>query len=165
MAEPIDNPAYWAERLRHAVRPGSHLHHSIFRCPEETWKRIEDKHRMILARLIGPRDAVLDCGCGYGRLLTLMPPSWVGPYLGVDISEAFLREARERHDRLFMTGDLRDLSFVAGRYDWAVLISIRPMVRRNMGDEVWAAMEKEIRTKADQLLFLEYDGNDPGSVE
>ena len=163
MPEPVDDPEYWRRRLE----DGRHreLHLSIFRCPLVQWRRIEERHRRILAGLIGPRDSVLDCGCGYGRLLTLMPPGWEGGYVGVDLSPDMVLLARETHNRLFMVSDLRDLSAVHVRSDWAVMVSVRPMIVRNMGAEVWAEMEARIRTKADRLLFLEYDELDDGSVE
>ena len=175
MTEPILDPSYWEQRLRTAAE----LHHSVFRCPLDRWLRIEAKHREILAKLIKPDAALLDAGCGYGRLLTLLPTDWRGPYLGVDLSPALIAKARELHPRRalnhFVVGDLRNLRLTsvvpAGdylgmyRWDYAVLISVRPMVRRNCGDEIWAAMEREIRRVAKKLLFLKYDEAGEGSVE
>ncbi len=162
MSEPILDPAYWAKRLAEAKE----LHQSIFRCPLDRWQRIEDKHRQILANRIGPMDPVLDCGCGYGRLLTLMPSIWKGRYLGVDISPEFVALAERNYPtHNFVIGDLRDLSWVKDKYDWAVLISIRPMVIRNLGYEVWDQMERQIRNVANRLLYLEYDELDEGSME
>ena len=162
MSEDISNPLYWKRRLQRS--PKDEIHHSIFICNGDRWRRIEDKHREILAKVIGPTDSVLDAGCGYGRLLTLMPPGWDGRYLGIDISPDFVEMARELHPNYnFIVGDLRNIG-VQG-FDWAVMISIRPMVRRNMGGEVWDAMEKEIRRSAKKLLFLEYDEENPESEE
>ena len=163
MTEPILDPSYWEQRLRTAAE----LHHSVFRCPLDRWLRIEAKHREILAKLIKPDDAILDAGCGYGRLLTLLPTDWRGPYLGVDLSPALIAKARELHPRRalnhFVVADL--LNLPGGNWDWAVLISVRPMVRRNCGDEVWAEMERELRRVARKLCYLEYDEADEGSVE
>lgn len=167
MSELISDPRYWARRLREANRRGE-IHHAVFKCPLDRWRRIEAKHREILSRLIGPNDSVLDCGCGWGRLLNLMPKEWVGPYWGVDLSPDFIKLAQEEHVRLFTVCDLRDLSKHApggSKYDWAVLISVRPMVIRNLGAEEWAKMESEIRRVAKKLLYLEYDENDEGKVE
>jgi hypothetical protein len=38
-------------------------------------------------------------------------------------------------------------------------------VRRNLGDEAWEAMERELRRVAKRLLYLEYDPDSEGSVE
>lgn len=100
-----------------------------------------------------------------------MPKEWVGAYCGVDISPDFIAIANKREERrLFIVGDLLTLSDSLGnptstQYDWAILISIRPMVRRNMGDEVWERMEAQIRQHARKLLYLEYDPDNEGSVE
>jgi hypothetical protein len=183
----ILDPRYWARRLREAKRVGR-LHEAVFRCPTERWLEIESKHREILARTIGDGDSVLDCGCGWGRLLTLLSKSWYGAYLGLDLSPEFINLAREENPtRRFAVADLRgiDQVFVPsefrsveshwanrhvttvqdGEFDWGVLVSIRPMMRRNLGDEVWAKMEAEIRRVCRRLLYLEYDPQDEGSVE
>lgn len=165
--EPIFSPEYWKQRLETAKE----LHHSIFRCPLEQWLRIEDKHRQILAATIKEYDSVFDAGCGYGRLLTLLPETWKGKYVGVDISEDFIDLARKnnrgtRFHPYLMEGDLQCLNWLKpNSFDWAVLISMRPMIKRNKGDEVWSNIEKELRRVARRLLYLEYDEADNGSIE
>lgn len=163
--ERISEPSYWRERLRQA-RTSGHLHEAIFRCSADAWRRIEEKHRLILAERIGQNDSVLDCGCGWGRLLDLMPRGWGGAYLGIDLSVDFVDEARLRHERPFVVADLRDLEgHHLPQFDWAVLISMRPMIRRNLGGEEWDRCEAEVRKHAKRLLYLEYDENDEGSLE
>lgn len=167
MSELISDPRYWARRLREANRRGE-IHHAVFKCPLDRWRRIEAKHREILSRLIGSNDSVLDCGCGWGRLLTLMPEGWIGKYLGFDLSPSFTDLAKVEHPgRAFAVCDMRDMGplWIESPFDWAVLISVRPMVIRNLGAEEWAKMESEIRRVADRLLYLEYDENDEGKVE
>lgn len=166
MTEAILDPNYWRERMLRAT--GGNMHHAIFRCSYERWRRIEEKHREILARTIGEDDSVLDCGCGWGRLLDLMPDQWDGAYLGIDLSPDFVAKAERDHPEKggqFLEADLRRLPSLYQEFDWAILVSIRPMVRRNCGDEVWAEMEGEIRRVARKLLYLEYDENDEGSIE
>ncbi len=177
MTEPILDPLYWKRRLEQAKR--SELHHAVFKCPLERWKAIEAKHREILAQHIQPEDTILDAGCGYGRLLDLLPGNWNGHYQGFDLSCDLVAEATRKYggfgsDKphpgktvMWRVGDLRNLSsyFNPGVFDWAILISIRPMIKRNLGNEVWAQMETELRRVASKLLYLEYDENDPGSVE
>lgn len=162
MTEPILETTYWKKRLDEAKE----LHHSVFRCDKTLWLQIETKHRDILASTIGREESVLDCGCGWGRLLTLMPDPWVGDYLGIDLSPDFIRLAVRKHPTYqFMEMDLRHASFCGRGFDWAILISIRPMVKRNLGNEIWSQMEAEIRKVANKLLYLEYDPSDNGSVE
>lgn len=192
MTEPILSTDYWRHRLAQAQTAGE-LHHAVFRCPLDRWQRIEAKHREILARHVKPTDHVLDAGCGYGRLLDLMPEDRqradeddVGYYVGVDLSPDLIREAKQRYEKIsewllpgeeglnkirFHVGDLRDLSPLfptnwrpRDGFDLAILISIRPMVRRNCGEDVWAQMERELRRVARRLLFLEYDETDEGEV-
>lgn len=177
MTEPILDPSYWRRRLEQAQSAGR-LHEAVFRCPLERWQRIETKHREILARLIQPTDSILDAGCGYGRLLDLMPSHWEGQYFGVDLSPDMIALAREHYAahfggkrneaHCFFIGKLESLQaaiHAARTFDWAILISVRPMVIRNQGGEAWEKMEMELRRVAKRLLYLEYDESDEGSIE
>jgi hypothetical protein len=167
----IERPDYWKRRLREAQHSGM-IHHSIYKCSLEQWHRIAERHRQILAELIQLEDSILDCGCGWGRLLELLPESWRGEYLGVDLSPDFIQLAKRRYldpppsayplrKIEFGVGDLRhDLPLLVNpkrKITWAVLISIRPMVIRNLGQEAWNEMEAEIRQVASRILYLEYD--------
>lgn len=166
MVEPIWDTAYWERRLKHAS--DKYLHFAIYRCSLDRWRRIEENHRKLLADLIQPRDTILDVGCGWGRLLELLSPSWKGGYLGIDLSPDFIELGREKHpDYQFKLHDLREpLPNVDGQiFEWAILISIRPMVIRNLGRAEWDIMEANLRTVAKKLLFLEYDEKDKGSIE
>lgn len=160
----IADPKYWKQRMDHAAP--DNFHHSIFLVDKSTWQRIEDKHREILKTVLTPWSSVLDAGCGYGRLLTLMPQTWEGKYLGVDLSPDFVDLAKRNH-RLhnFVVGDLRHLPVADVKFDFGVLISIRPMIKRHLGEEEWAKAEAELRRVCRQLLYLEYDVNDNGSLE
>lgn len=167
MPEPILDTDYWRERLLQAQK--GELHHAIFKCEKQHWLAIEAKHRQILLNHVGWKTSVLDCGCGWGRLLDMMPPGWLGDYLGIDLSPEFIALARERHKRHFIIGSLLEMPHhicpVGEKFNLAVLVSIRPMVKRNLGDEVWMAMEAQIRKVSAKLLYLEYDPNDEGSLE
>ncbi len=174
MAEDILNPLYWSERLKAAQKTS--LHHAIFKCSDAQWLRIGQRHKEILASTIRETENVLDCGCAWGRLLTMLPSSWKGWYVGVDISPDFIAMARgmwrhyPHHNRaLFYQADLLRLHEAIDvtnvQLDWAVLISIRPMVRRNLSEDVWQRMEAQVRVAAKRLLFLEYDPDSEGSIE
>jgi SAM-dependent methyltransferase len=189
LGEAILNPRYWRLRLRAA--PEHSLHHAVFKCPLEHWQRIEEKHQRILEKWILPSDVLLDAGCGYGRLVELLPRVWEGWYVGIDLSPDLIQLAEERYGPQpgrnwrwpnmgprytrpgtltlsryrFAVGDLRRLATIPDRmFDWAILVSIRPMVRRHLGDKEWEKMETELRRVARRLLFLEYDVDDPGEV-
>ncbi len=177
MTQPILEPGYWKERLERATK--SSLHHAVFHCTEEAWLKIRQKHTEILARTIKAQDSIFDAGCGWGRLLDLLPMNWRGSYLGCDLSPDFIAMARAMHsDRTFFVGDLReannqnpeilnffdDSRMVIPRFDWAIFISIRPMIYRNLGKEFWWQIEEAVRTVADKILILEYDPNDEGEI-
>lgn len=185
MPEPISDTEYWKKRLQ--LAPKGREHEAVFRCPKERWQQIEAKHREILARHVGEFDSVLDCGCGWGRLLFMLPNDWNGVYLGVDLSPDFIHKAltetvpemlRVYNGRdgmpsragAFKVCDLRNLAsqvFLPGRqkWSWAVMVSVRPMVIRNLGKQEWGRMEYQIRQVAEKLLYLEYDPECEGLVE
>lgn len=171
MSEPILDPEYWKERLKDAEDHGA-LHRAVFLCPDYRWMRIEAAHRNILAATIKPNESILDVGCGYGRLLTLMPEDWQGNYMGIDLAPSLIEKAKTLHPhRGFMVDDILapKLGQIDEEYDlsysWAVMISIRPMMRRELGEDKWAIAEANIRKLAQRLLYLEYDPDDGGSVE
>lgn len=161
--KPIYNPEYWRDRLRSFQL----RHQAIYVCGEDVWKAIEDRHRVLLRQYIKPEDSVLDAGCGWGRLLTLLPDYWKGDYLGVDLCPDFLELARHEHpSRDFVCGDFRELQkhTKEKRFDWAVLISIRPMIINNIGEAGWEAVRDELQQVCDRILFLEYVTDDKGEI-
>lgn len=205
LPERVWDEKYWQERWELSQRVGQ-KHHAVFRCGEARWREIENKHREILARHIKEHDSVLDCGCGWGRLLELLPDRrvWSGPYMGVDLSPRFIHVAltemvprlvaKRQAGAAFTVGKLEELSRIVPlfvdhggplttdpgeidksepipppplprKWDWAVMVSVRPMIIRNQGQEAWDGMEREIRKVANRLLYLEYDPFDEGSVE
>lgn len=160
--QPIFEPDYWKDRLDRAQRTGT-LHHSIFIAGEERWKKIEELHRTLLFALTYSDSKILDAGCGYGRLLDLMPKAWKGEYVGVDLCPHFVSLAHQMHPgRVFMVADMRMLPLQDQSFDWGVMISIRPMIIRNAGQEEWDKCEAELRRVCKKLMFLEYseDRND-----
>lgn len=163
MPEDILNPDYWSGRLRGA----SLRHMAVFRTTPDNWLAIERRHREILGRLIKPSDSVLDIGCGWGRLLGMLPEGWDGDYLGVDLCPEFVAIAQREHPGFaFVAGDATEfLSRAPVETDWAVMISIRPMILRNLGEEYWRSLECVVSRCAKRLLYLECDVNDEGSVE
>lgn len=163
--EDVLNPTYWADRLRKAGK--TDRHHSVFRCPADRWARIEAAHRKILARVLEGGEFVLDAGCGYGRVPDLFPVGWRGMYRGVDLSPEMVRAASlARPDLTFLVADLRSLpADWEDLFDLGVCVSVRPMIIRNCGADVWAECERELRRCCGRILYLEYDEHDPGSLE
>lgn len=163
----VVNPLYWKSRIdetKHLERPE---HTMVYICGIEKWKRVEAKHRELLMKYVGSLGSVLDCGCGYGRLLDLMPQSWAGDYVGIDISPDFIDMATfnyPSHEGHFLVGDIRDLGFGNQSFDFGVLISIKHMIIRNCGESEWLKMEAELKRVCKRLLFLEYDETDEGTL-
>ena len=166
MSEPISVPGYWKHRLEDAISKGL-IHHAIFRCPYETWIAIEDRHTQLLVDYIRPTTSIIDIGCGWGRLLSLLPRKWRGRYMGVDLCQQFIDLARENfpehHFHLQNVRALDELIHPDDKFDLAIMISFRPMVIRNLGEEVWNQMEEQIKRVSVNQLYLEYDVTDGGT--
>lgn len=168
MTKPVMDPEYWRQRLEQSKIQGL-PHQAIYNCTIDLWSEVERRHREILRDTVGDKESVLDVGCGYGRLLNLMPPTWTGEYVGVDVSPDFISLARGtyRH-RVFLNVDVRELERLKldrGHFNLAVMLSFRPMVRENLGEQVWAETERVIRYSARKLLYLEVNLEHGGSVE
>jgi len=72
--------------------------------------------------IVPPGSRVLDLGCGTGRLLAALEPSFG---VGVDFSPAMISEARARHPHLsFILGDIEDeatIEAIDGPFDYVIL--------------------------------------------
>ncbi len=160
--EPVQDPAYWAERMRKARNP----HEAVFLCSAERWAKQIAAHRVALMRYVKPNDFVLDIGCGWGRLIELMPEYWVGAYVGIDISPDFIEKARRTYDMEFVCGDVQQYlsGYEAKSVDLAALISFKPMMLNHAPDK-WAGVEKELQRVCKRRLFLEYVEDDQGRLE
>lgn len=152
---PVSTPSFWRDRLRVADQREV-LHHSVYICGEELWKKINRVHREILAREIDPSMRVLDAGCGYGRMADVCQN-----YTGVDISPDLLARARETFPSArFVEGDLTALSFRDKEFDIAFCVSIRAMIVGNSGESAWAPIAKELQRVAKKVILLEYEEPD-----
>ena len=146
MTQPIWDSRYWKTRLETAYQH-EQLHHAIYLRPLEEWKEIEERHKGILAKEIQENTSIIDVGCGYGRLLTLLPDHWMGNYVGVDLSPDFISLAKKTHPGYnFVESTIENLaslpSLQGKKWDVAILISIKQMVIANQGGAVWDNMEK-----------------------
>ncbi|MDW8280964.1 MAG: class I SAM-dependent methyltransferase, partial [Myxococcales bacterium] len=74
-----DDFAAWYERERH------HGYHAF----------IDDMEAAIVLRYLGPRDRLLEAGCGTGLILSRLEPH-AGLAVGIDLSANMLRRARAR---------------------------------------------------------------------
>lgn len=171
MKEPIFDPKFWKDRLEKAPD----LHQSVYECGKVLFDSIEAKHRENLYKFIRDEDSIIDCGCGYGRILDLLPDDWIGPYLGVDISPDLIYKAETtyyKHPGTFQVVDLRELSkkvYAYGRinpnkFDWALLIAMRSMIIRNVSEDVWEHILSEVRLVATNVLLLEFNATHEGEI-
>jgi SAM-dependent methyltransferase len=168
VANPIFSDKFWRSRLAQAIA-AEQVHHAVYKCAPESWTAIMNRHREILREEIGPVDDVLDAGCGWGRLLNLLPTEWKGNYLGIDLSTDFINMARANYPgKEFICGDMRNvlagLVRMGRHYDWAVLISIRQMIIDNAGDAFWDEIICLLKGCCSRVLILEYEEEDRGKV-
>lgn len=131
---------------------------SVYITKDEHWNHINEVHKDILLKEC--RGKVLDAGCGYGRWSELFED-----YVGVDFSPDFIDEAKRKYpSKNFIVADLKDLPFNKNEFDIAFCVSIKQMVRANLGDEEWNLMLKELKRVAKKVLILEYEDPKPFEV-
>lgn len=68
-------------------------------------------------------DSVLDVGCGFGDFKAWFETQGGAlDYTGIDLSPDLLNEGEKRHaDATFLCGDLFDMTFADGSFDWVIL--------------------------------------------
>ena len=159
MSKPVDKVDFWKDRIEVAKKRNT-LHHSVFIADRPLWNSISEKHKEILAKEVKLKDSVIDLGCGYGRGSEMVN---CRKYIGVDFSPDFIDEAKVLYpDKEFMVADLKRLPFKDKEFDVGFMISIKAMIRSNLGDEVWSEMEKECKRVCKKVLVLEYGTGDAG---
>lgn len=155
MSKPVDTIEFWKDRIDTAVSE----HYSVYVANEVLWKHINLAHEAILKKVVSGK--VLDAGCAYGRSSVFFDKE---NYTGVDFSPDFIAKAKSKYpDKNFVVGNLKELPFKDQEFDWAFCISIRKMVRDNLGDIEWDIMEKELKRVAKNVLILEYGTELPGA--
>lgn len=151
---PIEDPAFWKQRLDEC---DGQIHKAILVANESLFKEMEAAHKKILADLISDQESILDVGCGYGRLLDMLPESWIGCYTGIDLSPDLVHIARKRHPNYqFIVDNFRwsDMGYVG--FDTCVTISMRQMIRQSLGDAAWNQMQAKILRLCKRLIVLEF---------
>lgn len=155
----VSESEFWADRIEKAKTVGN-IRHAIYEAPERIWQGIKNDHLKILDRHIGIRDKVLDAGCGYGRAFELVKasPKFGGSYTGVDLSEDFIKIAKESYpEGNFIHGNLKQLPFEDGQFDIVFCISVMIMVVQNLGWFEWEDIQNELlRVSKRGILCLEY---------
>lgn len=161
--KPILEEQFWVDRAKNA----KHEHQAVFQCTPDKWQRICAAHHDMLLQVIEPHHDVLDVGCGWGRLIDIMPKQWHGGYLGIDYCDHFIEKAKKNYPgHKFIRTDVLILKGLTQHiFDWAILISFRQMITSNLGQAAWTARHGAIWTRARKLLYLEYDEKEPGRIE
>jgi len=144
---------FWKDRINTAKGRGK-IHHSIYELDDNLWAAVEYRHMTIIKKHVPEESKVLDIGCGYGRLSRYFNTS---KYEGVDFSEDFLSIAKESNpEHKYTQADLTKLPYDDNEFDWGVGVSIKWMIQREMGEDAWAPMQKELERVCKNLIFLEY---------
>ena len=148
-----ENPGFWANRIAENNRRNEPLHKILMDCNEADWNRIQTHSRNVLRGVVKHGDRVLDCGCGYGVLLEVMPFS---EYVGVDSCPEMIELARRRNPRFrFELADLRHLPFADDFFDVAVCRSVEGTVKTRVSNRDWAAMRQEMLRVARKLVLID----------
>lgn len=152
MQKPVNQLDFWADRIRTAKKE----HYSVYVAGDVLWEAIRRIHEQIINEHI-PKDAkVLDAGCGYGRWSTHF-----NNYTGVDFSPDFIKRANEKYpNKTFVCSKLESMPFKDKEFDWAIVVSVKEMIRDNLGQEAWDNIEKELKRVCKKVLILEYGDYD-----
>lgn len=145
----VTEDSFWAERLKKA---GNNYKFSVYETSELDWIKINEAHEYLIDQWkVGGK--VLDAACGFGRWSEKFDD-----YTGVDISQTFIDKARELYpNKKFICADIhRGLPFKDREFDWAVCVSLKDMLIREMGEEYWSSCLMELKRVSKKVLILEY---------
>ena len=149
MSQSVEDNEFWRERLNEADRVGE-IRLSVYNTSQHDWKDICAVHRKICDLKVNGK--VLDVGCGYGRT-----SKWFKDYTGIDVSEDFIKRAKYLYpDKTFICQDIKKTDFKDKEFDWAVCLSVKAMIQREVGDAEWLKIEYELKRIAKNILILEY---------
>jgi len=115
--------------------------------------------------LLSPKSAVLDLGCGIGRVAAALAPR-CSTVLGVDVSTGMVDEARRRHAALgnvaFVVGNGKDVP--PGPFDLVLLIDSMPyIVAAGLADEIVDRCAAAMRPGATLVVLNLSYGRDPAA--
>ena len=151
---------FWKGRLSE-VTDRKEIHRAVYKgVTLAQWWKIQECNQLILMTLVTPKEdgspyRVLDCGCGYGALLDILP-AFVD-YTGVDISPDLLEVAKELNpNEKFIQGDLKHLQFGDQVFDLCIARSMEGMILENVGKHSWFLMQREMLRVSPLLLLLNY---------
>jgi len=168
MPEDIFNTDYWKQRID---TRGDDIHRSMYVGSTGQFEEINKRHKNFLEYYqIGPHESIIDIGCGYGRLLEMLPKDWIGDYLGIDLSLDMLKLAKERYpNRTFWECNLLNEDETLNilykarkhfkfkrkeKFDAAICLWIKDMVINNKGEESWDIMLKNIMKLAENIMIV-----------
>jgi len=163
MRRQVEDEEFWDDRIGVAKSRGF-IHHSIYEAPPQLWQAMEERHKRIIIENVDTSKPVLDVACGYGRFAKYFDSN---SYTGVDFSKSFIELAEESNpDHKFVQSRIEELPFEDHQFEWGFGVSIKAMIIREMGQDSWDAMEKELRRVCKNLIFLEYsDGKGNHLIE
>jgi len=163
--KPTNTPEFWLRRIYDTLARGRDLHTIIYDTDYNTWQQIQNSTAGILDNLLSPGMKFLDAGCGYGAAYE----AWQQydslkdvEYVGLDLSPDLLEIAKirvldiERPSFTLILGDMRNIPFPDGHFDFVMCRSIKGMVQDNSGDEEWNLIWKELNRVARKILLIEY---------
>lgn len=149
MQNAVNEIRYWKERINNAERLGE-LRLSVYCTSEKDWENICSVHKKICDLKV--KGKVLDVGCGYGRL-----SEWFDDYTGIDFSPDFIERARRLYpDKKFEVKNACATDYEDKEFNWAICVSMKAMIEREMGSVVWARIEFELKRISKNILLLEY---------
>jgi len=146
MSKPVNKESFWKQRLEQSNR----IQDSVYVTSDMDWHLINRWHEDVLKPFFNKK--VLDAGCGYGRW-----SEFFTDYIGVDLSPDFIDKAKELYtDKKFKVGKLESLPYKDNEFDLAFCVSVKVMIKNNLGEEVWNPIEAELKRVAKEVIFLEY---------
>jgi SAM-dependent methyltransferase len=162
MFNDVTDPRFWRDRLSTC---GGDLQRAMFTGSSDEFAAAHaDQMRQLHRAGIRPHDSVLDVGCGYGRLLTLMPADWAGDYVGIDVSPDLIAVARILYPEQTRAGS-RHRAFRVERadampaawsqtFDVAIAVWLHTMLTDNGKLDVWQQIELEMRRVARRVVVV-----------
>ena len=157
-----DDKEFWVGRVNDA-KARQDPFYSIYKSGPVVWGEIIKNRLSIIAEKIPTGSRVLDAGCAFGWLATVLPYMQAIKYTGIDHTPALIDYGKELFPRVnLIEAPLQELPFDNDSFDWVVCSCVKHGIVENEENGLiekgrWKQIESEfMRVSENAIVWPSY---------